>query len=349
MTANGLLPTAIDHCIAISHGLQRDEQVAPRVSVIIPVFNRDGLIAACVRSVQAQTLTDLEIIVIDDASTDRTAQVVAALAARDPRIRLVRCERNIGPGMARNLGIASSNGAWVALLDSDDEYHPDRLRCLLETAETTQADMIADNLWLCNGDPGSDPELMLRPSELPETTVINAVDFVRLNTRSGSARSARRTEYGFLKPLIRRDFLTTYGIRYDDIRFSEDYLLYLRCLIAGARWIIIPLPLYQYTITDNSLTHQCTKEDLRRLATAESRLLDNSGVKRDEQLADAIGRHRQSVVLALAWTAFAEALKRKDPVGAVNSLFSAPGAIAHVTRESLRAITRVIARVAKTA
>ena len=346
---NGLLPMAVDNCIAISPGLQRDEHLVPRVSIIIPVFNRDELIVRCVQSVQAQTLTDLEIIVVDDASTDRTAQVVASLAARDPRIRLVRCERNIGPGMARNRGIASSSGAWVALLDSDDEYHPDRLRCLLETAETTQADMVADNLWLCTNDDESDPELMLQPSELPDTTVINAVEFVRLNTRSGSARSARRTEYGFLKPLIRRDFLTTYGIRYDDIRFSEDYLLYLRCLMAGARWIIIPSPLYQYTITDNSLTHQCTKEDLRRLATAESRLLDNGGVERDEPLADAIGRHRRSVVLALAWITFAEALKRKDPIGAVNSLFSTPGAVAHVTRESLRAMTRVIARVAKTA
>ncbi len=146
---NGLLPMAIDNCIAISPGLQRDEHLVPRVSIIIPVFNRDELIVRCVQSVQAQTLTDLEIIVVDDASTDRTAQVVASLAARDPRIRLVRCERNIGPGMARNRGIASSSGAWVALLDSDDEYHPDRLRCLLETAETTQADMVADNLWLC--------------------------------------------------------------------------------------------------------------------------------------------------------------------------------------------------------
>ena len=117
MTANGLLPTDIDHCIAISQGLQRDEQVAPRVSVIIPVFNRDELIAACVRSVQAQTLTDLEIIVVDDASTDRTAQVVAALAARDPRIRLERCERNMGPGMARNGGsrhrMAHGSRCWT--------------------------------------------------------------------------------------------------------------------------------------------------------------------------------------------------------------------------------------------
>jgi hypothetical protein len=108
-------------------------------------------------------------------------------------------------------------------------------------------------------------------------------------------------------------------------------------------------PISLNTVTDDSLTHQCTKEDLRRLATAESRLLDNSGVTCDEQLAEAIARHRQSVVLALAWIDFAEALKRKDPLAAVNSLFSAPGAIAHVTRESLRAATRVVARVAKAA
>jgi GT2 family glycosyltransferase len=250
MMADGLLPTDIDDNIPITHGLRRAQEVATRVSVIIPVFNRDGLIATCVQSVQAQTLTGFEIIVVDDASTDRTSQVVEGLAAQDPRVRLLRCKRNIGPGLARNRGIASSKGAWVALLDSDDEYHPDRLRCLLEIAETTRADMIADNLWFRHGDPGhgdpaDDPELLLQPSELPETTVISAVEFVRRNTRSGSAGGARRIEYGFLKPLIRRSFLTTYDIRYDDVRFSEDYLLYLRCLIAGARWIIVPSPLYR--------------------------------------------------------------------------------------------------------
>jgi hypothetical protein len=152
--ADGLLPTDIDDNIPITHGLRRAQEVATRVSVIILVFNRDGLIATCVQSVQAQTLTDFEIIVVDDASTDRTSQVVEGLAAQDPRVRLLRCKRNIGPGMARNRGIASSKGAWVALLDSDDEYHPDRLRCLLEIAETTRADMIADNLWFRHGDPG---------------------------------------------------------------------------------------------------------------------------------------------------------------------------------------------------
>ena len=164
---------------------------------------------------------------------DGTANTVATLSADDPRIHLVRCERNSGPGVARNRGIALSTGAWVALLDADDVYHPDRLRCLLETASATKADMVADNLWLCPTDPKPAPELMLSDTEFRDEMVVEAAEFVYRNMGSGSAR---RDAYGFLKPIIRKDFLEAHTICYDDARFAEDYLFYLRCLIAGARW-----------------------------------------------------------------------------------------------------------------
>jgi glycosyltransferase involved in cell wall biosynthesis len=98
--------------------------MAPFFSVIIPAFNRAGIIGAAMESVLNQTFTDYEIIVIDDGSTDQTVAVAKATAAKTDRtIRIVE-QPNAGPGAARNTGIAQANGEYVALLDSDDLWFP---------------------------------------------------------------------------------------------------------------------------------------------------------------------------------------------------------------------------------
>lgn len=101
-------------------------QGAPAVSVVIPAFNRARLIRGVVDSVLAQTVTDLQIVVVDDASTDSTADVVAEID--DPRVRLVRHAVNSGGNAARTTGIEHSTGRHVAFLDSDDTWHPEKLQ-----------------------------------------------------------------------------------------------------------------------------------------------------------------------------------------------------------------------------
>jgi len=89
------------------------------------VFNRRRTIAAAIASVQAQTCDDFELIVVDDASTDDTRQVVASVL--DPRIRLLAHKHNRGAAAARNTGIEAAGGRYIAFLDSDDSWHPDKL------------------------------------------------------------------------------------------------------------------------------------------------------------------------------------------------------------------------------
>jgi len=96
------------------------------VSVIIPVFNRPQMLIEAVKSVQEQSWSNIEIIIIDDGSTDQTASVAEGLAARDSRI-IVRTIENGGPGAARNAGIAISRGAFIQFLDSDDLLLPEKL------------------------------------------------------------------------------------------------------------------------------------------------------------------------------------------------------------------------------
>jgi hypothetical protein len=99
----------------------------PLVSVIVPVFNGEAHIERCLRSLSAQTWAELEIIVSDDASTDRTAEVVEAYAAKDARVRLVRNPVNGGPYCARNAALAEAKGAFITTHDADDWSHPEKI------------------------------------------------------------------------------------------------------------------------------------------------------------------------------------------------------------------------------
>ena len=97
----------------------------PRVTVFIPVYNREDYVREAIASILGQSFDDFEIVVVDDGSTDGTRDVVAGIA--DPRIRLVCNGRNLGIPATRNRGLAEARGAYTALLDSDDWSYPERL------------------------------------------------------------------------------------------------------------------------------------------------------------------------------------------------------------------------------
>ena len=107
---------------------------AVTVSVIMPAYNAAVYIEAAIRSVMAQTFTDWELLVIDDGSTDATCAVVEGLMAEDARIRLLRNEHNCGVAVTRNRGLDICRGAYVALLDCDDLWYPEKLAQQLAVA-----------------------------------------------------------------------------------------------------------------------------------------------------------------------------------------------------------------------
>jgi glycosyltransferase involved in cell wall biosynthesis len=111
----------------------KSDFMSPKVTVVIPVFNRPAPIRRAIESVLAQTCQDFEIIVVDDASTDGTVASVASFT--DPRIRLIRQEHNRGASAARNAGIRAGSGTYVAFLDSDDVWLPTKLQRQLEVFE----------------------------------------------------------------------------------------------------------------------------------------------------------------------------------------------------------------------
>ena len=111
----------------------------PLVAVIMPAFNAERFIRESIQSALAQTLGDLEVLVADDASTDRTREMVDQLAKRDSRIRLLEAERNSGPASARNRAIEAACGRYISFLDSDDRWLAHKLE--------RQIDEMRANKW----------------------------------------------------------------------------------------------------------------------------------------------------------------------------------------------------------
>lgn len=127
----------------------------PKISVIIPAYNVETYLEPCVRSVLQQTYQNLEILLIDDGSTDKTWEVCQALAAADSRVRPIRKE-NGGVSSARNAGIAAASGEMLTFVDGDDELREHALEALLEAQQRTGADIVA--AWYDMGAPIPYPE-----------------------------------------------------------------------------------------------------------------------------------------------------------------------------------------------
>lgn len=106
--------------------------MTPVVSIVMPAYNSAEFIKASVLSVLAQSFTDWELIIVDDASTDNTVDVVEQLQQSDSRIKLIRLEQNQGAAIARNTAITAATGRYIAFLDCDDLWLPDKLTRQLE-------------------------------------------------------------------------------------------------------------------------------------------------------------------------------------------------------------------------
>ncbi len=106
--------------------------VIPEVSVVVATHNRSGLLPLAIRSLTTQTFSNIEIIIVDDASTDNTLQVIDELIRTDQRVIGLHSEKNVGPGAARNLGILRATGEYIAIMDDDDISLPQRLETQME-------------------------------------------------------------------------------------------------------------------------------------------------------------------------------------------------------------------------
>ncbi len=226
-----------------------------QISLLIACYNAAGTIERAVRSIRQEPLIG-EIIVVDDGSQDETIDVLKSNIA-DDKLKIFQTGINLGPGAARNIGLAKVAFPWVAVLDADDYFLPDRLKKL--TSCSTDADFIADDLYYCTNDTG---KIKMR-GMVERAGFIDLEFFVKNNI---TTTRKQRTELGFLKPLISMDFLNRYHIRYrENLRLGEDFAFYVDALFAGARFKIIDACGYVSIERTDSLSARHEISDLEYL------------------------------------------------------------------------------------
>ena len=258
----------------------------------MPAFNARDCVAVALQSVVEQTEQDFEVIVVDDCSSDDTVAVVDAFARIEPRVRLIALPKNVGPGAARNAAIEAARGSWIALLDADDQYRPSRLQQLLEMAARNGANMVSDNILVCSKDGVKPDSVMFSKARISREKQMTATEFIAENTNVGMGG---RLSFGFMQPMIRREFLVATGARYPVNRFGEDFMFAVQCLMLGAKWWVTPNPLYIYNVLHGSLTDRVTVDDLVAIAAMEQELIDRPPTLTEAGLEFAIRKHRRMV------------------------------------------------------
>lgn len=205
--------------------------------MVVICFNDRANLATAVGSVLRQTLAHLEVIVVDDASTDGSAEVADTLAAADPRVRVVRLPENSGGcSRPRNVGLEQARAPFVMFLDSDDRYDRHACRNLLVTAERTGADVVAGQV------------VRVHLTQRKESGWVK-----RLYTRRAVYRGIRENPELFFDPLstnklYRRDFLERHGIRFPEGVHYEDSLFSTKVYVHARVIAVVPNVVYFWNV-----------------------------------------------------------------------------------------------------
>jgi succinoglycan biosynthesis protein ExoU len=285
------------------------------VDVIIAVWNKADTIGRAIRSALSQ-IDVSRVIVIDDYSTDNTFSVVRSLINEvGNRIVLHRLDRNGGPAAARNSGLRLANAPWVAVLDGDDYFLPERIRALLDASDG--ADFVADDqIQIEEGE----SEINACGDFLIGLKSPIKLDLTTFLTENISSSRRHRKEFGFLKPIMRRAFLDLHQLRYDErLRLGEDFALYARALAAGAVFRIIPSRSYVSVIRSGSISGNHTREDLERLRDSDKALQQLPALTPREVLL--VQQHYESIDARVQWLNVIDAVKMRSFMAFVSPFF----------------------------
>jgi glycosyltransferase involved in cell wall biosynthesis len=224
----------------------------PGVSVVIPTYNRADLVEAAARSVLAQAWAPLEVVIVDDASSDCTSEQVARLAATDNRVRLVMLEDNRGASAARNRGVEEAVHPFVAFLDSDNTFLPEKLIRQMPGLINAPAGAVSFTAYTEAGERGGRPVSLPNWSPTPAAAISRLMLGCCINTST------------FVAP---RDVLLADGRFRTDLVCCEDHDLWLRLAAAGHSFVYCPEPLTRYRVHAGSLSADqvCVAESSERV------------------------------------------------------------------------------------
>lgn len=204
----------------------------PLVSIVMPVFNAERFLEESLASVLAQSFFDWELIAIDDCSTDRSASILDSTAKQDGRVRLFKSAMNSGPGASRNIGLQAATGKYLAFLDSDDTWHPDKLAVQVSYMEQSKT-IFSYMSYQRVTERGDMASLVTPPARVDRTGLLdgNVIGLLTAMYEQSHARDLRFTSDG-----------------------HEDYLFWLSVLDKIKEATLVPTaePLAYYRIRQHS-------------------------------------------------------------------------------------------------
>lgn len=232
-----------------------ERKMKPKLSVIVPIYNVENYIMCCIDSLLCQSLKEIEIILVDDGSSDGCPRICDEMQKRDPRIRVIH-KRNEGLGYARNTGLEAAVGEYVAFVDGDDYADPRMCELLYEAAAARQADIAYGGVFYVRGD-----RIYRTSSAVPEETVIRGEENVRellldfIGTRP-EAEKDTLMEVSVWKAVFKKEIFDRTGIRFVSERqfISEDLIFDIQFFFHSTCVVIIPECVYYYRMNPDSLS-----------------------------------------------------------------------------------------------
>lgn len=205
------------------------------VSIIMPLYNTAAFLAQSIQSIQGQTWPDWELIVIDDASTDHSAEVVASIALTDPRVRLIRSNENWGPAETRNRGLALAQGQFVAFCDSDDLWLPEKLDRQMTNMAKSGVAICCTSYARMRQDGRLNGQVVVPPSS------VSYQELLRSNVIGMSSALVDRAQCGK-------------ELQFPALPRGQDYALWLRLLANGMRCQGLSDVLVHYRLRQHSVS-----------------------------------------------------------------------------------------------
>ena len=242
----------------------------PKVSIIIPVYNVEKYLDRCMDSLLSQTLSEIEIILVDDESADSSPRLCDEYALKDNRVKVIH-KKNAGAGRARNDGLSVARGKYIGFVDSDDYVDRDMYRILWETAEKYNSDLVMSGVWFVDGNMFSrEGERISKAYFKSDTHFETAQELkeLRLGITGALPDDRDDSKYGLSvwKNLFKRDIITENKLFFESERemLSEDALFMIDYISCIGRATGISDCFYNYCRNGESISKSYKKDRLQK-------------------------------------------------------------------------------------
>lgn len=243
----------------------------PKVSVVVPVYNIEKYLLECLESISAQTLKDIQVLLIDDGSTDSSGQICKDFISTHPNFEYYHKE-NGGTASARNVGLSHARGEYIGFVDSDDWIEPHMFATMFRAAKDADADIVYCKI-------AGLTDYVDIPEGIYHKEEICNVIYPAILPHVVEAGTFRTVDWGNWSRLYRRSMVHSNNIRfYEESRRCEDFAFSVACALSAQTYVVMDAgELYHYRPNENSKSRSYTKNMWRSIRSMMTYMVEMTG------------------------------------------------------------------------